>query len=123
MQRPLIGRVILVIEDEPLISIDIQDAFEQAGAKTIAARTIASALLAVENPGLSAAIVDHALGDGDSSEICERLTERNIPFVTYSGFSHLDGACALAEHVNKPASPSVLVTTILGLLASRPISN
>ena len=50
----------------------------------------------------------------------QRLTERNVPFVTYSGFAHLNGACAEAKHVNKPASPSVLVATVTGLLASRP---
>ena len=123
MDRPLAGRIILIIEDEPLIALDIQDAFEDAGAQTIVTRTLASALLAVENPALSAAIVDHALGDGDSSEICHRLRGRNVPFVTYSGFANLDGACAEAEHVNKPASPSVLVATVTGLLASRPIAN
>ena len=123
MQRPLVGRVILVIEDEPLIALDIQQAFEDAGAKTVSARTISAALLAIEAPGLSAAIVDHALGDGDSSELCQRLKERKVPFVTYSGFAHLEGACAGAQHVNKPASPAVLVATVTGLLARRPISN
>ena len=123
MDRPLVGRVILVIEDEPLIALDIQQAFEDAGAKVMSARTLAAAMVAVENPDLSAAIVDHALGDGDSSDICERLSERNVPFVTYSGFANIDGACAEGEHVNKPASPSVLVATVTGLLASRPISN
>ena len=70
MKRPLAGRVILVIEDEPLIAINISDAFEDEGAKTIMVRTLATALVAVEDPNLSAAIVDHALGDADSSEIC-----------------------------------------------------
>ena len=97
MERPLTGRVILVIEDEPLIALDIQDAFEDAGATVVVARTLAAALVAVEDNSLSAAIVDHALGDGDSSEICQRLKERNVPFVTYSGFAHLEGACAEAD--------------------------
>ena len=123
MQRPLVGRVILVIEDEPLIALDIQKVFEGAGAKTLSARTISAALLAIEAPGLSAAIVDHALGDGDSSEICQRLNERKVPFVIYSGFPHIEGACAGARRVNKPASPAVLVATVTGLLARRPISN
>ena len=122
MDRPLVGRVILVIEDEPIIALDIKDAFEDAGATVVVTRTLAAALVAVEDNSISAAIVDHALGDGDSSEICHRLTERNVPFVTYSGFAHLDGACAQAEHVNKPARPTVLVATITGLLASRPTS-
>ena len=123
MERPLVGRVILVIEDEPLIAIDVQQAFEDAGATVVVARTLAAALVAVEDNSISAAIVDHALGDGDSSEICERLTERSVAFITYSGFTHLEGACAGAKHISKPASTSMLVTTITGLLASRPISN
>lgn len=123
MERPLAGRVILIVEDEPLIAIDIKDNFEDAGAIAILARTLTAALVEVEKPSLSAAIVDHALGDGDSSELCDRLTKRNIPFVTYSGYSQLGAACNAGTHVNKPASPSVLVATVTRLLASRPISN
>lgn len=115
--------VILVIEDEPLVALDVQQAFEDAGATVVVARTLAAALLAVEDSSVSAAIVDHALGDGDSSEICERLKQRSVPFIIYSGFAHLDGACADANHVNKPASPSVLVATVTGLLASCPVSH
>ena len=123
MERPLVGRVILIIEDEPLIALDIQQTFEAAGAKTILVRALTAALRAVEDPNLSAAIVDHALGDDNSSELCHRLKERDVPFVTYSGFATLHGACAEADHVDKPASPPVLVATIAGLLANRPISN
>ena len=120
MDRPLLGQVILVIEDEVLIALNIQDALEDAGATVVTTRTLAAALVAVEDRSLSAAIVDHALGDGDSSEICKRLKERDVPYVTYSGFTQLHGECAEAEHVNKPASPAVLVATLAGLLASRP---
>ena len=123
MERPLAGRVILIIEDEPLIALNISDAFQDEGAKAITARTLAAALVAIEDPAISAAIVDHALGDGDSSELCGRLKERNIPFVMYSGYANVAGACAEAVHVNKPATPRVLVTTVKGLLAGRPISN
>jgi DNA-binding response OmpR family regulator len=118
MERPLTGRKILVIEDEPLIALDIRNAFEGAGATTVVTRTVAAALAAVEDNLVSAAIVDHVLGDGKSSEICEKLKKRKVPFVTYSGFAHLDGACAEAVHVSKPANPSVLVATITGLLTA-----
>lgn len=121
MERPLTGRVILLIEDEVLIAIDVREALENAGSTVVVARTLAAALVAVEDNSISAAIVDHALGDGDSSEICRRLKARNVPFVTYSGFTHLDGACTGAPHVSKPASSNVLVATITGLLASRPM--
>ena len=122
MERPLAGRMILIVEDEPLIGLEIKDALEDAGAMAIS-RTLTAAIVEVEAPGLAAAIVDRALGDDDSSELCERLTARNVPFVTYSGFSQIDGACSAGTHLNKPASSSVLVATVVGLLAGRPIAN
>ena len=123
MERPLSGRIILVIEDEPLIALDIEQGLEAAGATTISARTVSAALLAIEEPNLSAAIVDHALGDGDSSVLCHRLTERDIPFVTYTGYGDIEGACSAGAHVAKPANTSVLVSTVASLLAKRVIAN
>lgn len=37
MQRQLIRRVIVSIEDEPLVALDVRQAFEDAGEKTISA--------------------------------------------------------------------------------------
>ena len=116
----LAGRLILVCEDEPLVAIDVANAFTNAGARVVTARSVRDALAAIEGGILSAAILDHALSDGDSSLLCERLKEQGIPFVLYSGFSNLDGACGDAVHVSKPASPAVLVTTVVGLLQRRP---
>ena len=103
-----------------LSRLDIANAFTNAGARVLTARSLRDALIAVEDGALSAAILDHALGDGDSSQLCERLKERNVPYVLHSGFSNLDGAYGDAVHVSKPASPDVLVTTVVGLLHRRP---
>jgi DNA-binding response OmpR family regulator len=116
----LAGRLILICEDEPLIALAIANAFTAVGARVTTARSQRDALVAAEDGTLSAAILDHALGDGDSSQLCARLKELGIPFVLYSGFRNLDGACGDAVHVSKPASPEVLVTTVLGLLHRRP---
>jgi len=86
------------------------------------ARTLAEALLGVEKPDLSAAILDHALIDGDCSKVCERMRERNIPFVTYSGYDNLAEPCRGGVSVRKPASMSVLVATVEGLLGQPRIS-
>lgn len=124
MERPLAGRSILICEDEPLIALDIQSCFEAAGARVVVVRLLRDALLAVEDDSLTAAILDHALSDGDSSRLCARLKERNIPFVLHSGFGDLDGVCGgEAVHVPKPANPEVLVRTVEGLLRRRPVSN
>ena len=119
----LTGRTILVVEDEPLIAIDIGRCFEAAGARVVMARSLQAALLAVQDPNLTAAVVDHALPDGDTSKLCEHLKERNIPFIVHSGYSQLDGACADGVQVGKPADPKVLLTTVEGLMRSHPISH
>ena len=120
MDGLLTGRSILIVEDEPLIALDIETAFERAGARVITASRLEKAEALVEQDGLTAAVLDHALGDGDSTHLCERLKERAIPFVIYSGFGEKEGACQHAPHVSKPASPEVLVTTVVGLLGGQP---
>ena len=66
MEGSLTGRLILIAEDEPLIALEIVQGFEDEGATVIIARTLDDALCGVEDPALSAAILDHGLGDGDS---------------------------------------------------------
>ena len=119
MKGSLTGCSILICEDEPMIAIGIADAFTNAGARVVTTRTFASALIAVENEAPSAAILDHVLSDGESSQLCKRLKERNIPYVVHSGYSNLIGAYGDAVHVPKPANPDVLVTAVLGLLQRR----
>jgi|SRR6476660_868235 len=115
----LTGCSILICEDEPLIALGIANAFTKAGARVLTVGSLARALIAIEDEVPSAVILDHALSDGESSQLCERLKERNIPYVNHSGYSKHNGACSDAMHVPKPANPDVLVTTVLGLLQRR----
>ena len=124
MQRPsLEGRSILVVEDEPLIVMDITQAFEATGAALTTTNTLKHALILVEHDGLSGAILDHALPDGDSSPLCARLKERGIPFMIYSGFTTVRGACADALHIAKPAAEGALVAAMEGLIRGETVSN
>lgn len=82
--------------------------------------TLKHAQILVEHDGLSGAILDHALGDGDSSQLCKRLTERGIPFMVYSGYAHVDGACKDALHIQKPATHEALVAAMEGLIRDHP---
>jgi DNA-binding response OmpR family regulator len=118
MSASLAGCLVLVVEDEPLIALDIANSFQQVGAKVITARTLEAAMTHAETADLTAAVIDHALHDGiTTSDVCAKLTERKIPFIVYSGFNHLEGACADGELVHKPASPAMLVATLNGVLA------
>jgi CheY-like chemotaxis protein len=118
---PLAGRSILVVEDDPIIAMDVVEGLQAAGARVSEARTLSDARCKVECPDLSAAVLDHALNDGDASQICERLDQRNIPFVIYSGYNHVEGPCSEGEHVRKPVSPPVLVQAAVDVI-SKPVS-
>ena len=114
------GCSILVVEDEPLIGLDIRSALESAGAFVTSTTTVRHALILVEHDGLSAAIMDHALADGDSTELCHRLNARGIPYVSYSGYDPVTGASADAPFVSKPASMDTLLAAVEKLLIGRP---
>lgn len=121
MEHPgLRGRSILVVENELLISMDIVEALEKAGANSTSTTTVRHALILVEHDGLSGAIMDHGLSDGDSTELCKRLKARNIPYVGYSGYEPVPGADSDAPHITKPVSMDVLMSAIENLLVGPP---
>jgi len=124
MDRPLAGRLILVVEDEPLIALHVSSALEQAGGQITSTSLLRNAMLLAEHGDLSAAVIDHVLGDGDSSLLCKLLTERDIPFVIHSGASAIDIAERhSAPYIPKPADPEVIVATVAKLIDGRKISN
>ena len=116
MGTSLSGHTILVVEDEPLIALDIVSGFERAGAAVSVARSLADARNLVEHDGISAAIVDFGLVDGDARELCARLDQKHIPFVLHSGYSHTGMASPPAAVVPKPANPDQLVDAVGQLL-------
>jgi DNA-binding response OmpR family regulator len=118
MSRPhLQGCSILVIEDEPLITMDISMAFEHTGAHVTTTNTVRHARLLVEHDGLSAVILDHALSDGDCTNLCARLNERNIPFLMYTGMEKAtEGPCKDAPHLAKPSSHAALLDAMEALI-------
>jgi DNA-binding response OmpR family regulator len=123
MQRlSLDGRSILIVEDEPLIVMDITQAFEGTGAALTTTNTLHHAMILAEHDGLSGAILDHSLGDGNSSLLCARLTERRIPYLIYSGHTKVEGACAGALHVGKPAARGELLAAMEGIIRADEIS-
>jgi DNA-binding response OmpR family regulator len=118
MFKSLAGCLVLVVEDQPLIALDVANSFKKAGAHVVISRTLEDAMEKAELEGLSAAVIDHALHDGlTTSDVCAKLKERNVPFIVYSGYDKLDGACASGELVPKPATPHMLLTALRGVLS------
>jgi len=122
MNSPLAGHLILIAEDEPLIALQMIQAFEDAGAWILRARSLKEALAWIEGRKLCAAVLDHTLNDSDTSTVCKRLNERNIPFVLYSAHPHHNGAKRHGVHVEKPAGMPHLLATVERAIAERQIS-
>ena len=116
MQGALAGRKILIVEDDPLITLDMTEALEPTGASIITTNTLVQALALIDQDDLSGAILDLGLPDGDSTELCARLKEREVPFFIYSGYPPANGSCAEALHIAKPAPDRTLVSAMVRLI-------
>jgi DNA-binding response OmpR family regulator len=112
----LIGHSILVLEDEPLIALEITHGLHVAGASVFCARSVRDALPLAEHPDLSAAILDFGLSDSAAGTICQRLVAREIPFVLYSGYLDVKEVYRKSIHLPKPAATAELVSALVRLL-------
>jgi DNA-binding response OmpR family regulator len=65
----LAGRSILIVEDEPLIALDMEIALRRVGAKVLSTAYLWVGLHFAEHPGLSAAVLDLRLGLDDCSNL------------------------------------------------------
>jgi len=77
---------ILVLDDEPLILLDLEFAVEDAGCKPLTALDLVEALTIVENNAISAAILDVSLGKGQTCEqVVRTLAALGVPYVLHTG--------------------------------------
>jgi DNA-binding response OmpR family regulator len=81
------GHTVLVVEDEPLIALDIQATLSSAGAEVIVAPSLREGFAVAQQADISAAFLDVALGDGDCAPLCRTLTVRKVPFIFHTGYA------------------------------------
>ena len=76
------ARLILVIEDDPMVAIALESALRGADADVVLTDCARGAVL-VERPFLSAAVLDCGRASHDRRATVRRLRERRLPFVIY----------------------------------------
>ena len=110
------GLKVLVVEDEPMIALQLEVVFEDAGAEVLLARTVDRSLSLIEDRRPDAAILDVNLGLGVTCEpVTDRLRADAIPFVLHSGDLARLGELVLeigAPVIPKPASEAALVAAV-----------
>lgn len=122
------GQTILVVEDEPLIAMDVELALLDAGADVLgpvsderSAMDAIDAATGGEGGGspLRGAVLDVHLGRGTCEQVAARLLRLRIPFVFHTGnlrardvFVRRSGA----PIVRKPALTQELLTVLRGIV-------
>jgi DNA-binding response OmpR family regulator len=107
----LAGWSILVVEDEPLVCLDLTERLQGAGATVFAASHLDKALGLADHPDLSAGVLDFDLGNTDSAPVCWKLVDRRIPFVFHTGRIY-------SAFRQWPSAPVILKPSMHGLIAA-----
>ena len=113
---------VLLVDDEPVISLDLCDTLLEAGFRVIgpaATMPTALTLLILHKPDL--AVIDIKFRNKICLDLARQLKQRNIPFIVYTGYPR-DSADVIefreAPRLEKPALPSELLKALTALAVS-----
>jgi DNA-binding response OmpR family regulator len=110
---------ILIVEDEPMIALNLEDLLVEAGYEvTCVAGKLEKALALIEGAGCDAAIVDANLAGVSASPAALALAARGLPFIVLSGYSpeQLRGAFPAALFMKKPYRADKLIHTLKSMV-------
>jgi PAS domain S-box-containing protein len=113
------GRRILIVEDEPLLAMELETNLHALGCKTLrAAATLDAAKAAIADSECDAALVDVNLAGRQADELAVALTRKNIPFAFVTGYGRegLPAGFKEAAILSKPFGKEELLGVFAQLL-------
>jgi CheY-like chemotaxis protein len=116
------GLRILLVEDDPLICLDLETSLAELGAIVTAVSSVAAAFAALTIAMPDVAVLDFELGAESSEPIAEVVRARKVPFLYLSGYSEHDGRFGRWPGIpilTKPLSAAQLARSIRDLLKPR----
>ena len=99
------GKRFLVVEDEPLIGLEIASTLQQEAALVLGpVAAVSDALRIIEKDELDGALLDANLRGQPAGDIAAALTRKGIPFVFVTGYGReaLPASFAHARVLKKP---------------------
>ncbi|SMQ74655.1 Response regulator receiver domain-containing protein [Altererythrobacter xiamenensis] len=112
----------LILEDEPLIAMDLKMAFEDAGYAAVTTIDNSEAISCIEQSNIEGAILDVSLGGGETCrKTADCLSERKIPFILHTGDLDRVGESLRAIDapvIAKPRPADDVIAALLTLLGS-----
>lgn len=115
----LIGRRVLVVEDEYFVAMDITQAFQEAGVKVIGpCRTEDAARAELQQVTPDAVVLDVRLGPQPSFGLAEQIAGRALPFLFITGLAPevIPERFRDVPRLAKPISPRRVVEAVAQLL-------
>jgi two-component sensor histidine kinase len=109
------GRQILVVEDEPLLALDITASLTEAGVEVVGpAATVEQAIGLIERTPCDGALLDANLNGEPVEKVATALTRRGIPFVFVTGYGResLPPAFRSVPIIAKPCSAGELIGAV-----------
>jgi PAS domain S-box-containing protein len=113
------GKHVLVVDDEPLIAMDIVASLEDEGCHVVGpAATLQKALALIENSKIDVALLDANLAGEPVDALAAALVRRKIPFAFVSGYGRegLPEAFRQAELIKKPFQRQRLIDVVQQML-------
>jgi PAS domain S-box-containing protein len=118
-RRTLQGKRILVIEDEPLVAMDVESTLATAGCEVVGpAATLERARLLIEGSDCDAVLLDVNLAGQPVDELATLLTRKNRPFAFVTGYGReaLPSGFRGTVVLGKPFGADQLLATVEVLL-------
>ncbi|NKC31731.1 HWE histidine kinase domain-containing protein [Falsiroseomonas selenitidurans] len=129
----LIGRRVMVVEDEPLVAMTVEAELRAAGCRVLGpAGTLREALGLLEAQGdqpPDAAVLDVNLGGYAAFPVADLLVMRGVPVIFATGYGELpegwsgDGGQGRTALLRKPLAAGALAAALCRLLAEPPASD
>jgi DNA-binding response OmpR family regulator len=119
MSNELVGRRIMVVEDESLVAMLLETALEDAECVIVGPYgRLRDALAAAEHEAIDAALLDVNLVGEKVFPVAEMLDKRGVPFLLLSGYGE---RATPPEHPewrthNKPFDTDQLLEALAGLI-------
>ena len=80
----LTGQTVLVVEEQPIVALDLRTALEDAGAKVVVARDAAEALASIKRSAFTSAVLDLRPSSDDHRRIARALNKKGVRFVFHA---------------------------------------
>jgi DNA-binding response OmpR family regulator len=114
---------ILVVDDEPLISMLVEDWLDELGCEVVGpARTVADGLALADGTELDGAILDVNLGGHNCYPLANALRARGVPLAFATGDAGLDEGEGFKNPIllPKPFDFEAVKSTVAALLGKTP---